>query len=111
MPKPSKKQQGERETPPPPMTPARTRERRHQQLIVQAEALVEERLRDGSASPTEVVAILKLGTEYERANIARIEAQTEYLRAQRAKAEAETLNEKMFKEAIDAMSLYSGEGE
>lgn len=108
MPKPSKKPE-ERDSPPPTMTPARTRERRTQQLVLQAEALLEERLRNGKASPTEVVAVLKLGTEYERANLARIEAQTELLRAQRAKAEAETLNEKMFKEAIDAMSIYSGE--
>lgn len=94
---------------PPPMPPARTRERRIQQLVFEAERLIEERLRSGEASPTETVAVLRLGTEYEQANLARVRAQTDYLIAQRAKAEAETLHEEMFSEAMEALTRYRGE--
>ena len=89
--------------------PARTRERRTQQLVVLAEELVEERLRNGTASPTEVTAVLRLGTAQELANVERIKAQTDYLHAQRAKAESETVREEMFKEAMEAMSRYAGD--
>lgn len=91
------------------LPPARTRERRTQQLVVLAEDLIEERLRKGTASPTEVTAIIRLGTAQELANIERIKAQTDYLHAQKAKAESETVREEMFKEAMEAMSRYAGD--
>jgi hypothetical protein len=91
------------------LPPARTRERRTGQLVNLAEDLVEERLRKGTASPTEVTAVLRLGTAVEQANIERIKAHTEYLKAQRAKAESETVREEMFKEAMAAMSRYQGD--
>jgi hypothetical protein len=86
--------------------PARTRERRVQQLVVLAEGLIEERLMNGTASPTETVAIVRLGTEIERANIERVKMHTEYLKAQKAKAESETVREEMFTNAVAAMSRY-----
>lgn len=91
------------------LPPARTRERRTQQLVTLAEDLIEERLRKGIASPTETTAIIRLGTAQEMANVERIKAQTAYLEAQRAKAESETFREAMFKEAMEAMSRYAGE--
>lgn len=91
--------------------PARNRERRAQQLVGYAEDLMEKRLIDGTASPTETVAILRLGTELERANIERIKAHTEYLQAQRAKAESETVREELFTQAMEAMKRYSPEGD
>lgn len=89
--------------------PARTRVRRTQQLVMHAENLLEERLINKTASPTEVIAVMRLGTAIEEANVARIQAQTEYLKAQRAKAESETVREEMFSKAMEAMSRYSGE--
>lgn len=91
------------------LPPARTRERRTQQLVTLAEGLIEERLRKGTASPTETTAIIRLGTAQELANIERIRAQTEYLVAQRAKAESETFREQKFQEAMEAMSRYAGD--
>lgn len=102
----SKSNEEDRPVPP----PARTRERRVGQLVNLAEKLVEERMRDKSASPTEVVAVLRLGTAREMADLERIKAQTQYLEAQRAKAEAETLQEELFQKAMDAMSRYQGNG-
>lgn len=89
------------------LPPARTRERRTQQLVVMAEELVEERLRTGTASPTEVTAVLRLGAAAELANVERIKAQTAYLEAQRAKAESETFREQKYKEAMEAMARYA----
>lgn len=93
---------------PPLLPPAKTRERRTQQLVAQAEKLIEERIRKGTASPTEVVAIIRLGTEMERVNIERIKMHTEYLQAQKAKAESETVREELFTKAMEAMSRYQG---
>lgn len=96
---------------PPRLPPARTRERRAGQLVSLAENLLEERLRAGTASPTEVVAAVRLGTQIELANIERIKAHTEYLQAQRAKAESETVREELFTQAMDAMRRYQGRTE
>lgn len=90
------------------LPPARTRERRVQQLVLKAESLIEERLENGTASPTEVVAIVRLGTELERANIERIKMHTEYLEAQKAKAQSETVREELFTNAMKAMTRYQG---
>lgn len=94
---------------PPRMPPARTSKRRAQQVGVLAQDLLAERLRTGTASPTEVVAGIRLIHEGELANIERIKAQTEYLHAQRAKAEAELMNESLFKDAIAAITTYRGD--
>lgn len=109
MPKSASSSERDPDEIPPKLPPARTRDRRTQQLVFQAENLIEERLRKGTASPTETVAILRLGTEIERANIERIKAHTAYLEAQKAKAESETVREEMFQKAMDAMSRYQGE--
>lgn len=81
-----------------------------QQLGQLAEDLLEERVRKGTASPTESVALLKLNSPIEVANLQRIQAQTEYLIAQRKKAESETVREEMFTRAMEAMSRYKGNG-
>lgn len=106
MPKSASNSERSPEEIPPMLPPAKTRERRVQQLVMQAENLIEERIRKGTASPTEVVAIVRLGTEMERANIERVRMHTEYLQAQKAKAESETVREELFTEAMAAMSRY-----
>lgn len=108
MPKSTNAYQRSEEEIPKKLPPARTRERRVQQLVGLAEDLIEERIRKGIASPTETVAIVRLGTAQEEANIARIKAQTAYLEAQKAKAESETVRQDMFEKAMEAMSRYKG---
>lgn len=76
--------------------------------MVQAQDLVEERIQNKTASPTEVVAILKFGSEYEQLNLERIRAQTELMKAQREKSVAETVSGEMFKDAMDAIVKYQG---
>lgn len=106
MPKLSNSYGRDPESVPPRLPPARTRARRVQQLVNLAEDLMEERLRMGTASPTETVAVMRLGSEMEQANIARIQMHTEYLKAQKAKAESETVREELFQQAMEAMSRY-----
>jgi hypothetical protein len=108
IPKPSLNGARDPDSLPPRRPPARTRERRVKQLVDAAEALIEERIRKGTASPTEVVAVLRLGTAMEEANIERIKMHTEYLKAQKAKAESETVREELFTKAMQAMSRYQG---
>lgn len=93
------------------LPPARTDDRRRQQLVSLAQDLIEERLRNGTASPTETTAILRWNSEIEQANVARVRKHTEYLEAQRAKAESETVRQDMLKEAMDALQRYRGEGQ
>lgn len=80
-----------------------------QQLGQLAEDLLEERVRKGTASPTESVALLRLNSPVEVANLKRINAQTAYLEAQKAKAESETVREDMFQRAMEAMQRYAGD--
>lgn len=110
MPKSASSGERDPEHIPPRLPPARTRERRAHQLVALAEDLLEERLRMGSASPTEVVAAVRLGTAIEQANIERIRMHTEYLAAQKAKAESETVREELFSQAIEAITRYQGGG-
>lgn len=87
--------------------PARDPARRSQQLSQLAQDLLEERVRKGTASPTETVALLKLHDPIAVANLRRVEAQTAYLEAQAEKARSETVREENLKKAMDAMRRYS----
>lgn len=111
IPKPQSSPGRDPESLPPRLPPATTRDRRVQQLVVQAEALIEERIRKGTASPTETVAVLRLGTAMELANIERVKMHTAYLEAQKAKAESETVRQEMFELAMKAMARYQGRDE
>lgn len=109
MPKSASSEARDSEAIPARLPPALNRDRRIQQLIGLAENLVEERLRKGTASPTEVTAVLKLGTPIEEANVARVRQHTKYLEAQEEKARSETVREDMLQKAMEAMKRYNGE--
>lgn len=88
--------------------PARTPEARENQLISLAYDLVEQRLRNGTATSAETVAILRLGTQKERLErelnekkIALMEAKTEALQSVKRV-------EELYGAAIEAMRRYSG---
>lgn len=88
--------------------PARSPEARENQLVALAYDLVEERLRNGTATSAETVAILRLGTQKERQErelnekkIALMEAKTEALQSAKR-------IEELYGAAINAMRRYSG---
>lgn len=109
VPKQAASQPRDPDSVPPRRPPARNRDRRVRQLAAYAEDLLEERLRNGTASPTEVVAALRFASEHELASVERIRANTELMKAQREKAMAETANEELMTNAIAAITKYRGD--
>lgn len=94
---------------------ATTPEARENQLISLATDLAEKQLRDGTASSQVITHYLKLGSTKERLEKELmatqknyVEAKTESVKVARQDAEA---FEKMFKDVMDALSLYSGSSE
>ena len=89
--------------------PALTPEAKEQQMIALAYDLVEQRLRDGTASSQETTHFLKLGTEKARLEQKRLEAETEMIIAKKESLQSQQRSEEMFKQAIDAFRRYSGQ--
>lgn len=93
------------------LPPATTDEGREKQLISMAYNLVEERLRNGTASASETVAILRLGTQRERLEREKLAEEVRLTRTKsEAIAQAKEIKE-MMSEAISAFKRYSGSEE
>jgi hypothetical protein len=75
-----------------PLPPARSAEEREMQMVNLAMKLVEQRMRDGTATSQETTHFLKLGTERERLEKQKLEQEIELAKAkiQAAKAAEET---------------------
>lgn len=89
--------------------PALTDEGREKRLVSLAYDLVEQRLLDGTASATETTAILKLGTEREKLERAKLQAEVEFTQSKREALAQAQKQEDLMKEAIAAFKRYSGE--
>ncbi len=89
----------------PPLTP----EAKEQQMIALAYDLVEQRLRDGTASSQETTHFLKMGTERARLEQRRLEAETEMIIAKKESLQSQQRSEEMFQQAINAFRRYSGQ--
>lgn len=83
-------------------------EAKENQLISLAIDLAEERLRNGTASSSEVVHFLRLGTTKTLLEKEKLEEENKLLRAKTEALESAKKSEEMFEEAIRAMKLYSG---
>lgn len=92
----------------PKMRPALTPEAREGQLIALATDLVEQRLRDGTATSQEVVHFLRLGSMRERLERERLENENILLRAKTEALESQAKVEELYANAIKAMQRYSG---
>lgn len=92
----------------PKMRPALTPEAREGQLISLATDLVEQRLRDGTATSQEVVHFLRLGSMREKLERERLENENILLRAKTKELESREEIEKLYANAIKAMQVYSG---
>lgn len=88
--------------------PAITPEARENQMIALAMDLVEERLRNGTASSQETTHFLKLGTEKERLERQKLEKENELLKAKAEAIKSSERSELLFAEAIRAFKGYSG---
>lgn len=91
--------------------PALSPEARENQLIALAVDLVEQRLRDGTASSQETTHFLKLASTKSRKELDMMDKQMELMSAKTESIKAEKARDEMFKEAIEAMKRYSGNGD
>ena len=91
-----------------PMRPALNPEMREQQLISLAVDLVEQRLRDGTASAQETVHFLKLASQKDKYATERAALENEHLRAKTQAIRDQADMKTLYKDAIEAMKRYSG---
>lgn len=77
-------------------------------MIALATDLVEQRLRDGTATSQEVVHFLRLGSMRERLERERLENENILLRAKTEALESQAKVEELYANAIKAMQRYSG---
>lgn len=90
-------------------SPATTPEAREYQLIDLAVDLAEQQIRDGTASAQVITHFLKLGTTRERLEQEKIQYETELLRAKTESLSKGAEIEELYRNALTAMSTYSGE--
>lgn len=92
----------------PKMRPALTPEAREGQMISLAMDLVEQRLRNGTASSQETTHFLKLATEKERLERKLAEKELELKEAKRQQIKSMAGLDEMYAKAVEAMRRYSG---
>lgn len=90
------------------MRPALTPAAREGQMISLAMDLVEQRLRDGTASSQETTHFLKLATEKAKLECKIMEEQSKLLIAKTESYQTQANIEELYTNAIRAMSRYSG---
>lgn len=93
------------------MRPALTPEARENQLIALAVDEAEKRLLNGTASSQLICHFLKMGSPRERLERERLEEENKKLRAQTEAIESQKNIEALYKDAIQAMKRYSGNGD
>ena len=96
---------------PSPMRPALTPEARENQMIALAMDLVEQRLRDGTASSQETTHFLKAASSKHKLELERLRHENELIEAKtKALANAEEVKV-LYEDAIKAMRIYAGHGD
>ena len=88
-----------------------TPEAQENYLINLASKLVEKRMLDGSASSQEVTHFLRLGSRKETLEREKLEEENKLLRARTSAIESQKQTEELYREALDAMRRYSGNGD
>lgn len=92
--------------------PPRTPEEQQDHLISLAIGNAEKQLRDGTASSQIVTYFLKLASEKEKNNLEleKLREENKLLQAKTKAYESAENSEEMYKEAIEAMKRYTGNG-
>lgn len=93
-----------------PIRPALNPQSRENQMISLAVDLVEQRLRDGTASAQETVHYLKLASTKAKLESERAQLENELIRAKIQSLRDQADIKKLYSDAIDAMRRYSGHG-
>ena len=95
----------------PKMRPALSPDAKEGQMISLAMDLVEQRLRDGTATSQETTHFLKLATERERTEREIAKKQLELMEAKRLQIESQARIEELYENAMAAFRRYSGHGD
>ena len=90
--------------------PATSVEARENQLISLAVDLAERQLSEGTASSQVITHYLKLGTTKERLEKEKLEKENELLKAKTEAIQSAKRVEELYKDALNAMRSYSGQG-
>ena len=93
-----------------PIRPALNPQSRENQMISLAVDLVEQRLRDGTASAQETVHYLKLASTKAKLESERAQLENELIRAKTQALRDQADIKKLYNDAINAMRRYSGHG-
>jgi EAL domain-containing protein (putative c-di-GMP-specific phosphodiesterase class I) len=93
------------------MRPALSPEARENQLVSLAVDLAEKQLRDGTASSQVITHYLKLGSTKEKIEKEILEKQKELIDAKTQSLQSAQRIEELYKNALDAMRNYSGQGD
>lgn len=88
--------------------PAITPEIREQELIALAMDQAEQQLKDGTASSQTINHFLKMASENYQLQIEKLKKENELLKAKTEAIKSNESMEKLYKDAMDAMKLYSG---
>lgn len=91
-----------------PMRPALTPEARENQMISLAMDLVEQRLRNGTASSQETTHFLKLATTKEQLEKEKLVTENKLLQAKIDNLESQSSSASLYADALKAFSAYSG---
>lgn len=94
-----------------PLRPALTPEARENQLISLAVDLVEQRLRDGTASAQETTHFLKLASQKNKIELERAKLENELIRAKTQNLRDQADMKTLYADAIAAMRRYGGHDE
>ena len=95
----------------PPLRPALSPEARENQMAALAMDLVEQRLRDGTASSQETTHFLKLVSSKAVLERDRLKEENKLLKAKTEMIESQKRTEELYADAIKAMRRYAGQGE
>ena len=90
--------------------PALTPEGRENQMISLAVDLAEKQLIEGTASSQVITHYLKLGSTKERLEKEKLEEENKLLKARTKALQSSDRVEELYKNAIEAMKRYSGNG-
>lgn len=86
--------------------PAITPEVRESQMIALAMDLVEERLRNGTATSQETTHFLKLGSEKEKLELEKLKKENELLKAKTEAIQSAKRVEELYSDALKAFTSY-----
>ena len=105
---PKRKQTAPKQESKPTPAPALTPDGRIKQMTALAMNLVEERIRNGTASAQEVTTILKMGSEHAQLELDKLRVETELAQAKKEAIDAQRDTGEKYVKALEAMRRYNG---